>query len=81
MVLPSWFNSTVRLWLYGILIAAVPLLIVYGIVDKDTAPLWIALGAAVFGHVTAGAALVTQRKTGEVEPAPPKRVRRRKPRT
>ena len=36
-----------RKWLYGICLAAVPLLVLYGVISKDAAPLWIALIGAV----------------------------------
>lgn len=44
-----------RKWLYGVLIAAVPLLIVYGVIEDAQAPLWIALVGAVLGNATAAA--------------------------
>lgn len=43
----------IRFWLYAVLTAAVPLLIIYGILDSTTAPLWVALGAAALGTSTA----------------------------
>ncbi|OYO16296.1 hypothetical protein CGZ94_04975 [Enemella evansiae] len=36
-----------RRWLYGIALAALPLLIVYGILTETTAPLWGALAGAI----------------------------------
>lgn len=36
-----------RRWIYGIAIAVLPLLIAYGVVSKEDAPLWIALVGAV----------------------------------
>lgn len=38
---------TARRWVYGVATAVIPLLIAYGIVDEQTAPLWVALVAAV----------------------------------
>jgi hypothetical protein len=32
-----------RKWLYGIALTAVPLLVVYGVISEDAAPLWVAL--------------------------------------
>ena len=32
-----------RKWLYGIALAVVPLLVVYGVISEEAAPLWIAL--------------------------------------
>lgn len=49
----------VRRWLYQVATAAVPLLVTYGIIDQQTAPLWIALAASV--TATATAALHTPR--------------------
>ncbi|MGP3708477.1 phage holin [Gordonia paraffinivorans] len=42
-----------RRWLYAIVTALVPILVVYGIIDSSTVPLWIALAAAVLGTGTA----------------------------
>lgn len=42
-------SEQTRAWIYRILTAAVPLLITYGVVDEQAAPLWIALGGAVLG--------------------------------
>lgn len=42
-------SPAVRLWIYGVLIAGVPLLIWYGILSKEVAPLWVALVAAMLG--------------------------------
>lgn len=50
-----------RKWLYGVLIAAVPLLIVYGVIEDAQAPLWIALVGAVLGNATAAAHTPTER--------------------
>lgn len=47
-----------RTWLYRVLLATVPLLVAYGAVSEDTAPLWIALIGAVvapavaLGHIS-----------------------------
>lgn len=51
--LVSWFTPRVRSWLYLVLTAVIPLLIAYGIVDDHTAPLWVALVAAILGQGTA----------------------------
>ena len=32
-----------RRWIYGVATAVIPLLIAYGVVDDQTAPLWVAL--------------------------------------
>ena len=41
-----WLTAPRRRWLYGILTAANPLLIVSGIASESTAPLWVALAVA-----------------------------------
>ena len=48
-----WLTTTVRRWAYGIITALVPLLVVYGLVEEATAPLWIALASSVLGTTTA----------------------------
>lgn len=45
--------ARVRKWLYGIVTAAMPLLVTYGILDEARAPLWIALVAQVLATTTA----------------------------
>lgn len=32
-----------RKWLYGIALTVVPLLVAYGVINEDAAPLWVAL--------------------------------------
>jgi hypothetical protein len=66
-VIANLFTPAVRQWLYAVLLAGVPLLIVYGIVSADTAPLWIALGGAILGHGTATVALAKQRQAAKPE--------------
>lgn len=36
-----------RKWIYTICLAAVPLLVLYGVIDEASAPLWVALIGAV----------------------------------
>ena len=48
-----WLTPTVRRWLYGVLVALVPLLIAYGVIEEATAPLWLALASSVLGTTTA----------------------------
>lgn len=55
----AWLTPTRRQRLYVVLTALVPILVVYGVVDSQTAALWVALGAAVLG--TSTAALHTNR--------------------
>lgn len=38
-----------RRWIYGIAVAAVPLLVAYGVVAESDAALWIGLAGAVLG--------------------------------
>lgn len=49
----SWLTPAVRGWLYGIITALVPLLIIYGVLDEQAAPLWLALAASILGTSTA----------------------------
>jgi hypothetical protein len=50
----SWVLSREgRKWIYGICLAAVPLLVLYGVIDESDAPLWIAVLAAVIAPATA----------------------------
>lgn len=43
----KFFTREVRKWIYGISLAAVPLLVLYGVIDEAAAPLWVALIGAV----------------------------------
>ena len=49
----SWLTPQIRAWLYGIVTAIVPILTIYGIIDQNAAPLWLALAASVLGMATA----------------------------
>ena len=49
----SWLTPTVRRWAYGVILASVALLVAYGLLEAQVAPLWVALAAAVLGNVTA----------------------------
>lgn len=42
-------SEPTRAWLYRVLTAAVPLLVAYGAIDEQVAPLIVALGASLFG--------------------------------
>lgn len=60
----KWMPSpAVRLWMYGVVTAGVPLLISYGVVSQQVAPLWIALAASVLG--TGMASLNVPKKVDE----------------
>lgn len=67
MKLPS---AQVRQYLYGVVVAAVPLLLILGVIVPEDVEVWLQLAAAILGlgtTATAGAALTRQRKTGTVE--------------
>lgn len=49
----TWLTPDVRRWLYGIATALVPILVVYGVIESTTAPMWVALVASVLGTGTA----------------------------
>ncbi len=49
----KWLGREQRKWLYGVCLTVVPLLVFYGIIGQDSAPLWIALVAAVLSPVVA----------------------------
>lgn len=49
----AWLTPDVRRWLYGIATALVPILVVYGVIESSTAPMWVALVASVLGTGTA----------------------------
>lgn len=42
-----------RSWLYAVSVAAVPLLVAYGVIEESTAPLWIAAAGAVLNSTLA----------------------------
>lgn len=46
-------NQRTRAWLYRVLLAVVPLLLAYGVLDERTLALWLGLGGAVLGIGTA----------------------------
>lgn len=62
-------SHATRQWLYVVITALVPLLVSYGIIDNETAALWLALAAAVLGTGTASAAVVLQRRAGTLDSA------------
>lgn len=41
------FTRETRKWIYGVCLAVVPLLVLYGVIDERSAPLWVALIGAV----------------------------------
>ena len=48
-------TPAVRAWIYGVIIAAVPLLTAYGVLDDSKAAVWVAAAAAVLGLGTSAA--------------------------
>lgn len=45
-----------RSWLYGIVVAVLPILAVYGLVTQDQIGQWLTLAAALLGTASAGLA-------------------------
>jgi len=48
-------NESTRAYIYRILVALVPILVAYGFVDSKQVPMFLGLGAAVFGFGLASA--------------------------
>jgi hypothetical protein len=46
-MMSDWLTRDRRKWIYGICLAIVPLLVLYGVIDESSAPLWIALAGAI----------------------------------
>lgn len=49
----TWLTQDVRHYLYLVMTALVPLLVIYGILDDKTAPLWIGLIGSITASGTA----------------------------
>ncbi len=63
-------SPQVRQHLYGIVTAALPILVALNFVDPTLVPLWLNLAAAILGTTTGGVAFVAlhgQRKDGSVQ--------------
>lgn len=58
-------TETQRRWVYGIVIAALPILAAYGVLGPEQAPMWVALAAAVLG--VSSSALAAQNVGAEPE--------------
>lgn len=43
----EFLNRETRKWIYRVCLAAVPILVLYGVIDEASAPLWVALIGAV----------------------------------
>lgn len=65
---PSFLERTaqIRQYFYGLLTPAVAVLMGYGILDANTAALWVGLGTAVLLGGTATAAITAQRRRGDL---------------
>lgn len=57
----AWLTPNVRRWAYAVITALVPLLVIYGQLEHEAAPLWLALAASVLGTSTALAHTPTDR--------------------
>ncbi len=57
----SWLTPVVRRWIYGIWLAVSPLLVLYGIMGEEAAPLWTTLVGSIL--VPGVAVLHTDTKT------------------
>lgn len=54
-------SEAVRAYIYSVLVAAVPLLIGYGILSAEEAAVWLGLGASVLGLGLARANVTTKK--------------------
>ncbi len=43
----KYLTPAVRRWMYGLALAALPLLIMFGLVEPEAAPLWLAFVVAL----------------------------------
>ena len=66
----SWLTEQRRAWIYRIALAVMALATVYGVVDSETGPVWLAVIFAVLGLGTSGLATVNT-STKLPPPAPP----------
>lgn len=54
-------DPATRRWLYGIAVAAVPVLVIYGVISESDAAVWIGLAGALLGS---GAPALAAANTG-----------------
>ena len=54
----DWLTEARRAYIYRVALAVMAILTVYGVVDSDTAPIWLAVVFAVLGLGTTGLATV-----------------------
>lgn len=64
----KFFTRETRKWIYGICLAVVPLLVLYGVIDEAAAPLWIAVIGAIVAPTLALTHL-TPKEEEQDEPA------------
>lgn len=64
----KYLTREVRKWVYGICLAVVPLLVLYGVIDSEAAPLWIAVIGAIVAPTLALTHLTPKEDSGD-EPA------------
>lgn len=55
-------NEKVRLWLYGVITAALTVLVAYKLIDPTAVPLWLSLAGTVLGVASSGTATVALTK-------------------
>ena len=51
------FSRAGRKWLYSVAVAAIPVIVLYGVIDPKDAPAWLALVAALLGVAAPAMAL------------------------
>lgn len=54
----EWLTEARRAYVYRVALAVMAVLTVYGVVDSDTAPVWLAVIFAVLGLGTSGLASI-----------------------
>lgn len=62
MIIKLLNDREVRKWLYGISLTVVPLMVAYGAIEKQDAPLWIALAGSILAPSLALAHLTPKDK-------------------
>lgn len=65
----SWLTEERRAWVYRVALAIMAVLTVYGVIDADTAPVWLGVVFAVLGLGTSG--LATVNTSTKLPPPPP----------
>lgn len=62
------FDARTRTYIYAVAVAAMPILVAYGLLSADVAPLWLALAAALLA--VAPPLLAVRNVTPDEEPPP-----------